>query len=574
MSARPLYFGAEGSVFGLLDEPPEPSGLGVVLCGPFGFEAMTAYRPLRDWSRALAADGHLALRLDLPGTGDSLGGPHDADLFEQWQQAVADAVAVVRAQPGIRRVAMIGVGLGGMLALAAQQRGTVIDDVVAWAAPAQGRRLLRELQAFAAFENVPHQEAGVMVVGGYRIAAPTLDAVRALDLTAWDPGALQGRRVLLLGRADGPPDARLHEALATAGADVTVADGQELGAMTADAARAEAPLGVIASVGAWLAAEVAEPGLAAPAATPVVQDSVTFDASGTTVREQPLSLVLPDGGALFAMRSTPEGAPADDCLVLLNAGALNRTGPNRMWVELARRWAGRGVQAVRVDLAGIGESDGDALALWDGLAFHTPEYVAQVAGVLDVLEREHGARRFVLIGLCSGAYLGFHAALQHDRIAAVVMINPRLLVLSPEIVNRRAARRARRIFSLAAWCDLVRYWRQTPRIVADAVTAVCRRGMVLLRRGDRQQSAAADAVLDQFASRGTRALFIFTGSEPLDEEFAAEGRWDRLARWPTVTAERRPNAPDTHTLRPVALQAWAHELADREIAAAFGDTSR
>jgi len=574
VTARPLYFGAGGGVFGLLDQPQEASGLGVVICGPFGFEAMTAYRPLRDWSRALAADGHRVLRFDLPGTGDSLGGPRDADLFARWRQAVTDAVAVVRAQPGIRRVALIGLGLGGMLALDAQLHGGEIDDVVAWATPGQGRRLLRELQAFAAFENVPHQEAGSMVVGGYRIDGPTLDALRALDLTDCGAATLAGRRVLLLGRADGPPDAALQQALSAAGADLAVADGTEFAAMTADAARAATPHGAIGVTRKWLAEGLARPGGAVAAAdSPAVQQSVTFTftVSGVEVEERPLRLALPDGRTLFAVRSAPVGPPPEDCIVLLNAGALNRTGPNRMWVELARRWAGRGVSAIRVDLSGIGESDGDALALHDDQAFHTAAYVAEVEDVLDLLEREHGARRFVLVGLCSGAFLSFHAAIRHGHVAAAVMFNPRLLVASPQVVHRRAAQRAKRVFSLAAWGDLVRYWRHTPRVIASALTALARRAIEILQRADREQSAAADALLDQFSSRGVRGTFVFTGSEPLDQEFTAEGRWERLAEWPTVAAERRPDAPDTHTLRPVALQAWAHELADREIAATFSD---
>lgn len=567
MTTEARYFAGS---FGLLTRPLDAaSGLGVVICGPFGFEAMTAYRPLREWSDALAADGHLVLRLELPGTGDSPGGPRDPGLMAAWHRAVSDAVAVVRAEPGVQRVAMIGIGLGGLLALSVQQQGTVIDDTIVWATPGLGSRLIRELQAFAAFENVPHDEPGAMVAGGYRIDTPTLDALRALDVTEWRDDALRGRRVLMLGRADGPPDARLKDALEAAGAEVTIGDGREFTTMTVDAARSAAPRRAIEAAGRWLADGAGPPGAPHDTGTVTLRERLTLEAGGATVHEQPLWLQLPDGQDLFAIQSGPGETLGEDCIVLLNAGGLNRTGPNRMWVELARRWAARGVSSVRVDLAAIGESRGDARALSDDLALHTPAYVEQVVAVLDLLEREHGVRRFVLMGLCSGAYLSFQAALRNDRVAAAVMINPRLLTHAPDVVHRREAQRARRIFSPRAWCDLVRHWRQAPSAVARVVIALARRAGDVLLPGRRQASTVND-LLDQLAGSGTRALFLFTGSEPLDRELAAQGLWDRLERWPTVTAVRLPDGPDTHTLRPVALQAWAHEQADREIAAVLG----
>ena len=56
----------------------------------------------------------------------------------------------------------------------------------------------------------------------------------------------------------------------------------------------------------------------------------------------------------------PVGPAVDLCAVWLNAGPQRRIGPNRMWVETARRWAALGVPSVRVDLAAIGDADGDS----------------------------------------------------------------------------------------------------------------------------------------------------------------------------------------------------------------------
>jgi len=42
------------------------------------------------------------------------------------------------------------------------------------------------------------------------------------------------------------------------------------------------------------------------------------------------------------------------CAILLNAGAVRRIGHHRMWVEVARRWAARGVPTLRLDVVGVG----------------------------------------------------------------------------------------------------------------------------------------------------------------------------------------------------------------------------
>ena len=56
-----------------------------------------------------------------------------------------------------------------------------------------------------------------------------------------------------------------------------------------------------------------------------------------------------------------------------------------------------------------------------------PDYVAQVRAVLDALQRRGLPRRFLLAGLCAGAYWSLHTALEDDRVAAVGLLNPREL---------------------------------------------------------------------------------------------------------------------------------------------------
>ena len=78
----------------------------------------------------------------------------------------------------------------------------------------------------------------------------------------------------------------------------------------------------------------------------------------------------------------------DLCAVWLNAGPQRRIGPNRMWVETARRWAALGVPTVRIDLTAIGDAQGDSRALLDVRSYYTGAYMEQVRTVLDALAGE------------------------------------------------------------------------------------------------------------------------------------------------------------------------------------------
>src|SRR3546814_555978 len=99
-------------------------------------------------------------------------------------------------------------------------------------------------------------------------------------------------------------------------------------------------------------------------------------------------------------------------LVLLNAGLTHRVGPFRGYVGIARYLATRGVDVFRFDLPRVG--DGPAAGVSVG---------AMVAATLDTLEREAGARCFVIGGICSAADMAWHIAQDDPRIAGVWLLD-------------------------------------------------------------------------------------------------------------------------------------------------------
>jgi pimeloyl-ACP methyl ester carboxylesterase len=121
---------------------------------------------------------------------------------------------------------------------------------------------------------------------------------------------------------------------------------------------------------------------------------------------------------LLGILTSPERAvPNAPAVVLLNAGLLHRVGPNRLNVTLARHLAGIGITAFRFDLSGIGDSGlGESEVGIDRAR-------RDAAAAMDEVHRATGIDRFVLVGLCTGAFNAFRVALADERVAGCVLID-------------------------------------------------------------------------------------------------------------------------------------------------------
>jgi predicted alpha/beta hydrolase len=595
--ARPLYLGERPDrVFGLLHQPAKDSAsaLAVLICPPFGWDDVCSYRSRRDWATHLAAAGHPTLLIDLPGSGDSEGSPRDPDRLAAWGRAAAVAAGRLRELPGCERVAAIGIGLGGLVICSALAANARIDEVVLWGVPARGRTLVRELRAFSRLESSafdePHANEepstlpeGYTGAGGFLLSADTLQALEQLDLTASGFSYGSATRALLLERDGIAVDSRLRDHLLAAGVSVTVAPGAGYGAMMAKPHVARSPTDVFARVLSWLEEPAsrratAEPGTLgadadADAAHVVAQphttdaDSLELTVDGVAMRETPLRFPQPFGD-LFGILTEPlEREAADLCLVLLNAGAIRRIGPNRMWVEAARRWAARGVATLRLDLEGIGDADGDADRFSELAELYVPELVDQVRAALDAMEARGVGHRFVLSGLCSGAYWAFQGALLDERVTAAVMLNPRALFWDPSIEIARDFRRG--MLRPSSWRTVARGDIPLARIGAflrHAPVVLPRR--LLARRSTRAARERISRALDRLLETGKQLSFVFSGNEPLHEELKLDGLLDQLDRWPNVDLDLIPGS--VHILRPLTSQRAAHAALDRALERALG----
>jgi alpha-beta hydrolase superfamily lysophospholipase len=541
------------------------------------------YRKRCDWAERSASSGYPALQIELPGSGNSAGDPGDPARLQVWTQAVSAAARWLRAASGAQRIVALGVGLGGLVAYRAAFEQAPIDDLVLWAVPARGRALVRELRVYARLPvsstlgpgdpGPPLLPEGAVLAVGYLLSAETAAALEAVDLTELPLPNAKHRRVLLLGRGGLTVDRLLRGSLERAGVEVTVASGR-------------GPAGineVFERVDGWLAvgeahrdrfsaaAEVPTPSgtLSTTAAEPSSQEHLRLSCAGVELRETPVWIDRPSG-RLCGVLTEPLHAQAHLCAVLLNAGPHRHAGPSRMWVEIARRWAARGVPTLRVDPSWT-RDDEDAGA--DVGARLVPDYVEETCAVLEMLRARGLPTRFVLLGLSAGAYWSMRAALRDEEIVAIIMLNPRAQGSSAEQAEaRRAARSLRRRLLHSSTLRKVLNGEVAPgrfveasRLLAAlaARTSLARsRRIAASWRRDESRPDRWDVLLDALLDRGQRALLVFTGPEPLQEELEATGLLDRLDRWPNLELVTVGTSVPTHMLTPLWLQLKIHQLVD------------
>lgn len=128
----------------------------------------------------------------------------------------------------------------------------------------------------------------------------------------------------------------------------------------------------------------------------------------------------PQGG-LFGILTTPsEQCAVKDAPIalILNAGIVHRVGPFRLHVDLARQLADAGYSTLRLDLSGLGDS-----AQRTGKIDTLNRAELDVRDAMDHLQKETGVDRFVIIGLCSGAYNAHQVSVTDDRIVGSVFMD-------------------------------------------------------------------------------------------------------------------------------------------------------
>jgi alpha-beta hydrolase superfamily lysophospholipase len=407
---------------------------GVVLCNPFAYDALGPHRSYRLFAETLAEAGFATLRFDYDGTGDSAGDDADGERLATWLADIETAIEVLKARTGVDSIALFGLRLSASFAVLAAQDRRDVAALMLWAPVVSGRHFVRELKllqttsAARAAGAVEDDDFKGLEAAGFRHRADTVAALATIDLAKLPvPPA---SHIALLGRDDVKDDFSLAAQWQAAGANVTVFEPPGFAAMLRDPHVAVVPQAAFAALVDWLAQRLPETlpatvvihaSLGAP--QPIVTPAGT---QGGTLLETPFWFGPQSGrqSSLFGVLlrpAQPVPATADIAAIFLNSGGNHRIGPSRLTVPLSRHLAGLGCTVLRMDIAGLG----DSLRVDGPLPIFQRDSVADVRAAIDALAALPGTplKRFVVVGLCSGGFLGHHAALQDRRIGSQISIN-------------------------------------------------------------------------------------------------------------------------------------------------------
>ncbi|MEM9692238.1 MAG: alpha/beta hydrolase, partial [Myxococcota bacterium] len=144
---NPLFFGpSDGRLYGAYFAPSgRPRSRGVVICNPFGDEAIKAHRALRQLALMLVEAGLHVFRFDYLGTGDSAG-DDEAGTLAQWVDDTVRAIDELRDTAGLNRIAVTGLRLGASIAYLAARHHKAVDRAVLWDPVLDGSAYLTELK--------------------------------------------------------------------------------------------------------------------------------------------------------------------------------------------------------------------------------------------------------------------------------------------------------------------------------------------------------------------------------------------------------------------------------------------
>jgi pimeloyl-ACP methyl ester carboxylesterase len=553
---------------------------GVVLCNPFGYEAMCVHSSYVALAQQLSAAGFHVLRFDYHGTGNSGGSGEEPDRVSAWLESLTAAIEFLKRRVGVSQISLFGVRLGATLAAQVATQRTDIASLVAWAPVVTGRAYLRELRAFRKLQDIPPLSEEVSQrdgedFQGYLLSPQTLAALNALSLT--EATTAPAPNLLVIARDDLPGmEPRWVAQLKQLGAQPEQCSLPGYAGMMRDPQGAEVPHAALAEIARWL--ERTHPERA--------QTTARLD-TGPSV----LELTQCDERAvrfaddrLFGIVCTPRTSPRRPrpTVVFLNVGANHHVGPNRMYVVLARALAERGFQSLRFDVGGISDSrrqDGT-----HGVQLYSKDAIGDVRDALSYLRNEHGAQRFIVVGLCSGAYLAFHITTEDRGVVAQVLLNPQTfewkegdsLDLSLRGSYKSTQHYRSALFQLSTWVDAARGRKNISgvlRVLGERVGQRARGDLMRLGARLRRREPPASDVERAFraaAERGIASLLVFSekdgGRDMLDAHLGPDGA--RMRASAGFTFHVVPDAD--HTFTPVAAQRTLYSVLIAQLIARFG----
>ncbi|WP_175773366.1 alpha/beta fold hydrolase [Paraburkholderia phenazinium] len=528
------------------------SGYGVVLCEPFGHEALWGHKLMRALAERLASESIWVLRFNYPCAGDSVGDDTEPDRFANTLTSVHHAMAVLRERSGISDLALLGVRAGALFAmLAACGEGVAaapqVDAIAALTPVVRGRSYMRELSLLqrgwleTALPAVRfgYRDEPCFSVLGHRYPLDLVDQIKSVDLCDRITRATLPANAALLVDTDYGDAAALSSALSSRGVEVTSLPFVEWPTTMLESTQSRLPLNAIDSVTKWVVKRAA----ICASGRQFRHDGMmqnTMDNRSETLCADGASECLVSVGPrqLAGILCVPAGSaaawPKAPAVLIANTAANPRIADGRFAVSLARELARNGIVSLRIDVRGTGDS-GEQAPDDQSTVPYSDQTVVDVGEAANWLAAR-GHQDVIAVGICSGAYAALHAAARTTSLTGTIAINlarfvwPAGLTLA-EALKQRPNSAAGYLVSARDW----RRWRRLVRERRDLRPILKSLGARLVvrfrlaaqdfaeRLGRRSPSDTPRGVMHELARRDVRVLLIYgefdAGIDELNHNF-------------------------------------------------------
>jgi alpha/beta superfamily hydrolase len=529
--SHPLFLGPEGCRFFAQLLPAQGALKGAaVVCQPWGREGIQTHRAMHCLARDLAHQGIAVLRMALPGDTHSEGDDWQAQRVDTWLKSIHEGIDWLRTYTQTSHVHLIGLRTSATLAWQVASSRHDVASLVGMAPIAQGRLYVRELKMLQS-STPPHLRAdpAVLEATGFIMTPETQQAFSALDLTHL---GLPAPRVLALHRDDLPVDARWAQHLSQMGTAVTQGTLDDYAGLMVDSE--SLPEQAFKQIVSWVTtdtlAQIHDSSRPARFAQHELEQLSVMSLMEGQVRITEQALFIPGTTPMFAVSTQPASTANTSqaprrAILMLNEGANLVAGPQRMWVQLARAWAANGYTVLRVDLTGLGDSP--ARAGEPERNIYSNVAVEDMKQAIAFLRTHFHAQDISMLGLCSGAYHGFLAAVKGLPIDRALMINPLVYHWEPgmsakdtDALGEFAAtieRQTQSAFELSKWRALLT-GKISPEKVMTFIRSRCMAWLKQATAGINQHlgirlPTRLSWQLSSVARRGVQLIFIFADDE-------------------------------------------------------------